>query len=107
MAKKVRTAKKKARTSKVDQTIHYGVHDRDSGELVVLHTVTVMAGARFVSGAVIQKRVLTCAAQAVGRPRASMRVTASARPIKAAPDTPVDAATEKLQRAETDPRVTP
>src|SRR5262245_19686983 len=107
MAKKVRRAKRKSRTSKMEQTVHYGVHDRNSGELVALHTVTVMAGARFVSSRVMQKRVLTCAAQVVGRPRASMRVTASARLMKAAPEKAVDELTEKPQGAATDPQVTP
>jgi hypothetical protein len=108
MAKKARVSKKKkAGTSKVEQTTHYAVYDRRSGELVTVHHVTLMAGARALSGDVIQKRVLTCAALAFERPRAALRVTATARPIDIKPRAQGDVSKGKMQSAETDPRVTP
>ena len=88
---------KSTRSTSVDeQTAHFVIYDAKTGRILAVHHVTALAGMRVPTEALVQKRVLACAAEALDRNAADLRLLATAEAKTVSPGVRVDVATAKL-----------
>lgn len=89
-------AKQTRPTTLADKTAHFILYDARSGAILAVHHVTALPGVRVPSEALVQKRVLACAAEALGRNAADLRVLATPEAQTILPGLRVDASTGTL-----------
>jgi hypothetical protein len=94
-------AKRTLPAAVVERTAHFIIYEARSGDIVAVHHVTALPGVKVPSDAFVQKRVLACAAEALDRDAAALRLLATAEAPTMAPGMRVDVTTRVLSKAQT------
>jgi hypothetical protein len=92
-------ADKQRRFLDADETICYVVYDRRSGDFLMAHQITGLAGLSVPGEETIRRQVVACAAAALGRSAASLAAVAVPQPLEITDGMRVDVATAKVQEA--------
>jgi hypothetical protein len=82
-----------------EQTAHFIVYEAGSGDILAVHHLTALPGMRVPSNALVQKRVLACAAEALARSAAELRLLATSHAQTISPGMRVDPSTQQLPAA--------
>lgn len=90
-------AKRMQRIIQVEETAHFVVYDRRTGEVLAVHHISALPGVRAPSEHVITRRVRTCAAEALGRRPAELAVLTTPDAPAISPALRVDLTTGRLR----------
>jgi hypothetical protein len=83
-------------TAAAERTAYFIVYDARSGDILAVHHVTALPGVRVPSDALVQRRVLACAADALDRSAADLRLLATPEAQTISPGLRIDVSTGKL-----------
>ena len=94
-------AKRTQSAAVVEQTAHFIIYEARSGDILAVHHVTALPGVTVPSDAFVQKRVLACAAEALDRDAAELRLLGTAEAHGIAPGMRIDVSTTSLSMPDT------
>ena len=90
-------AKRTQRVLDREQTAHFIVYNRRTGNILAVHHLSAFSGVRAPSDRVIERRVLGCAAEALNCATGELRLLATPEATSVSPGMRVDPVTGKLQ----------